>query len=180
MRIWAGVAVLALLAAGCQGRWPAGQGLAPADGSRLEYRTLPENADGSVAYVKTADDEKHARSAPVKVPVWRTRPGPQTGDFTHDELTPDFIGTQKRDAAGMMQVMGMTPAEGGAYYDTAAAAEKTRRPARALPAKQKKRDGDGFREDGPEWLRSDYYGMTPEQQALLKKTKKKTAGTNRR
>ena len=183
-------ALLIILLAGCCGCAPDWK-TPPADGSRLEYRSLGKKTDGSADYVKTADHELHAAEAPVRVPVFRTRPGPETGPYRHGELTTGFIGTEEKDAPELRRIMGMTPAAGDYVYETslnARRAEKGKKGfANPIPryisdrqsgkkrhsrrAENSRGDELGFREDAPAWLRDDYTGMSEEQEALLKKLK---------
>jgi len=175
---------LVLLCVICGGCTPTFQDTPP-DGYRNEYKHLGKKPDGSPDYVKTRDNELHAASAPTRVPVYQTRPGPETGPYRHDPLSTEFIGTEKKDAPAMWQIMNMTPPASAsrrpavspqpsptgptARYITNDNAKKRHN---SRPA-EKRPDTLGFRKDGPEWLREDYTGMTAEQEALAQKAQKK-------
>lgn len=74
------------------------------DGTRRELSR-------SDAYVNRYQ-ETVVRDSPSTVPVWRTKPGPETGNRGHEDLNPSFVGYEARDVPVMQQEYGMTPALG--------------------------------------------------------------------
>lgn len=171
-------------------------------GHRYESNLPEKNPDGTTSYRVSQYGEAQQFTAPEKIPVWRTRPGPQTGDHLHEPIPEHYIGTRKNNEDAMMQVMGMMPAEEQYSYQTSATPNLSTTPKNNAtknvapkPSSTKKttkhnckkencprnnfcpnnsqRDDDGFPRTAPDWARSDYYGLTPAQQALLEKAQKK-------
>lgn len=189
--LWLG---LLLMACGCNEQW----GTPPPDGSRRECRSCNAAASGE-ALTRDASGERLGAFPPETVAVWRVRRGPESGCWTHDQLTPNYIGTESKDAGRMREIMGMqAPAPNPWRRPQPAPSENAfRNPSVNLtgknaPAHRDCRnpacpqcqgrleahagaDRDGFGESGPGWRRSEYYGLTPEQEALLAKAKKKAA-----
>ncbi len=73
-----------------------------ADGVRYEYEPQPDVHLNK--YRETVYQEP-----PQSVPVWRTKPGPETGPFGHELIQPEYVGYEARDVVVEQQRMGMTP-----------------------------------------------------------------------
>lgn len=80
-------------------------GKQPADGTRYEYQ--PQAEVHLNKYRETVYNEP-----PQSVPVWRTKPGPETGPFGHELIQPEYVGYEARDVVVEQQRMGMTPGAG--------------------------------------------------------------------
>lgn len=125
-------------------------------GHRYEYSRdeLVQNEHGEWVY----------RQVPTVVPVWKTRPGPETGPYRHEPLTENYTGYQAKDVVKLRQEMGMQPGENqwptGAYISQEEYDKK--HPPQAQTVPKRKRRGEKINREGfpkygkNRWMDSNY------------------------
>lgn len=150
------------------------------DGYRYEY-------GGRESYVNRYGEHVMV-DAPERIPVYRTRPGPETGPYGHEPLNPAFVGYEARDVPVMQEFFGMQPGQGqwpaqayseppgyNPFLKTDCKPAKKNEPEQVSPRVAYNRmlaasnDADGFRTIAPNWSQGNYGDATNDWQERLSK-----------